>query len=170
MKFIFSCFLLLTVVTATAQHCPFDGYSVITVRFKEPLPTGARVFLKQIPLAETDSCKYGSRPVNKSFLWNTDSAFNSHSEITAEWFKKRLRNELDFTEGRWCVYLGDAETYCIKSGKENPNNYEYIPKSYRVVVEQDGKEIKSVPVPKDRVYKMCSTAGSWERIRSVMIE
>ena len=153
-----------------AQHCAFDGTSVIVVHFNSPLKENTKVVLQQVSEADTDSCLYGEFIHAEYFLNNRDSAFNySGNSYKQEKFISNLDNYYDFTKNNYFVTLSDSKRFCIQR-KGTTNDYVYKPKKFRIVLLENNREVFSTDVPEGFVFPLCSAKGSWERIRSVKVQ
>lgn len=166
MRFLVLLLFIGIVGIVNAQHCPFDGYYVVTVHLNKPLPNDYQLFLEQIPTADTDTCKYGQELTYKAFMRDRSEAFVNNGEGSISRFNRGLDNDFDFTKDNYFIYIGDSQRNCIY---EDPNtgDYTYFKKSFNVVLKKDKTILLTVPVSENNVYRLCTSSGRWSRIKPI---
>ncbi|MFN8288813.1 MAG: hypothetical protein U0U70_01025 [Chitinophagaceae bacterium] len=163
--------LLLILATANAQHCPFDGSSAVLIRLLDTkgLPvtdTLYACFLAETDTAISDSCTYAEGPIHLPFRDIGEELikkYNGGWETRAATYVK----ETTFNQkGYRVIVLNQAETYCmLKRG----NDFDFHFRTYEIQVMKAGQKIKTIPVEKESIYNLCSSAGKWSRIIPVEI-
>lgn len=170
----FGLLLWLTIISGKthAQHCPFDGASVIVIQLKNKAGRPVNDSLIKISLTEmpnnyADSCTYATGLLSLPF-----------TAIEKGWMEKygtgwknsatHLLKATGFTsvKGYRVVVLNQAQSNCmIKDG----NDFIYRERNYNIEVVQSTGNKQSIPVPADRIYKLCTASGKWSRIQAIEI-
>lgn len=158
--------LLLFAGGAAAQHCRFDGTSLVVIHLinsqgKSISGAKGNLSLREIDNPNPDSCKYTkgllalpfSTPLN---IFKTFDYFKL-SELTDEY----CEGCTFLSKGYYAVKLGTAEDNCII---EKGNEYDYQPRKFEVVYNR-GMISQKIEVPKDSIYSLCVANGRWSRIK-----
>ncbi len=169
------CLLLLLTIGLTkgnAQHCPFDGGTVVLIQLKNKSGKPVNDSLVQINLSETanpyaDSCTYATGLLNLPF-----------ATIEKGWIEKygnswkntaiHLLKECKFKtkQGYRAVVINQAQTNCmIKNG----NDFIYRERNYTIEVVQMNGAKQRIVVPANRKYALCKGSGKWSRIQPIEI-
>jgi hypothetical protein len=147
-----------------AQHCPFDGTSIVLI--KVPNKTGKTDFiLKEVNNPKADSCTYAAGLLEEMFQ-PIDSFYAENQWIRT--YEKRYKMQKIKSKGNLYVKLNQATADCmIKNG----NNYTYIKRHFIITFKnKKTNKIEQMDVPESKVFKMCTTSGSWDRFEAIKIE
>lgn len=160
-------FLFFCLSPAIAQHCPFDGSSIIflkTISSKKALNKK----LPELILHETGNknpslCTYSDKNIEATFLpINKFYSNNTHLKD----YEKKLSVELH-NRGDYFIILSQAETECMK---KNNNDFDYTQRKFEVhFVNPATNKIVSISIPKEKIYMLC-TNGDWNRITALEIK
>jgi len=162
-------FLLIAFLFAckvNAQHCPFDGSSMIVIKLmdkkgkvisslKEP------VILAEINNPKADSCSYAKGLLSIPFENLNKALINKYD--WASWAKKYSANCSFMKPGHFAVVLGQAQETCML---ENGNDYQK--RTFEIRVKR-GDKTTIVNLPEEKVYHLCTDAGPWTRIKPIEI-
>lgn len=159
-------FLIITLfnIKILAQHCPFDGASIVILNVLDK-KNKTDFVLKEVDNPQADSCTYAEGLLQKSFQ-PIDSFYAENHWIKT--YEKRYKMQKISSKGNLYVKLTQATADCmIKNG----NNYDYIKRQF-VITFKDKKtgETEQIDVPENRIFKMCTSAGSWDRIEAITVE
>jgi hypothetical protein len=164
------CFWLLP-LNAFAQHCPFDGTSMVVIHLVDQKGKDIDKFEGGLALREVENdhpelCTYAPDIVKQNFL-EAKTAF--YETRDTDRFKDTLDKycpECTFLKpGYYAAKLSQATEECmIKHG----DDFDYKPRKYEVQVDHDGMT-QNVPVPKDRIYSLCTAQGRWSRIQPIQV-
>lgn len=158
--------------TMLAQHCPFDGSTVILIQVKnkagKPVVSPAFTFtLIENPNALADSCTYAPGQLALPFAGIKDSWINRYEGLWVKRATERLK-ECNFNNkpGYMSVVLNQAQESCMV---KNGNDFDFRERMFTIQVKQ-GNDIKqTILVPVDRKYALCTAAGKWSRIKPITI-
>lgn len=165
---IFSCILFFA-VSGVAQHCPFDGASMVVIKLKDKKGTIVTtlkdsIFLVEVNNPLADSCSYEPGLLKLPFGSVTENLINKYD---GEWKKRSATyvKECSFIKpGHYVVVLSMAGSSCML---HNGSDYKYLERKFEIRVKK-GNTIKTLlPVPSTSIYKLCTGAGSWMRIKAI---
>lgn len=154
-----------------AQHCPFDGAAAVIIRLpltQENLSadTSVRFFLVETDTLLADSCTYAKGALHIRFRSIDDALVKKYPnswEYRAELYTK----EAPFNQpGLLAVVLNQAEASCMLNRN---NQFTYIKRKFGLQVFKDQQLIRQIPVPMEKIYSLCTSAGSWSRIQPIEI-
>jgi hypothetical protein len=149
-----------------AQHCPFDGFSIVVVQLKTAKTGKPRTMegytMELRNKATADSCQQ----INKSFdavqavlIDSADAVFKSYAA--------KFANARIFKPGHFAVLLRDDELRCTQDNnglnKAQKQSFEvfYVFRKFR--------RRRSVTVAVKNIYPLCTVHGSWNRIQPIVI-
>lgn len=158
------CWLLQFGSHPTAQHCPFDGFSIVVVQFKSA-KTGKHRTMEGYTVQlrkedETDSCQQINKPfdaVQTVLIDSADAAWKGYTD--------RFANARIFKPGHFAVLLRNDELNCMANARGNAKKQQleifYVFKKFR--------KRRSVTIKSKNIYPLCTTHGSWNRIQPIVI-
>lgn len=154
-----------------AQHCPFDGSNAIIILVKDK--TGkilanpsVSISLSEIDNPIADSCAYAKGLLDIHFGTIEESLIKKYAGSWEMWAVDRIKECSFNSPGYFTVVLGQAEISCMI---DNANEWQYIQRHYEIRI-KDGDVVKQVVPTTDKdFYKLCTTAGSWTRIKPIEI-
>lgn len=147
-----------------AQHCPFDGTSIVLIKVSNKTDK-TDFMLKEVNNPRADSCTFEKGLLEMSFQ-PIDSFYAENQWIRT--YEKRYKMPKIASKGSLYVKLNQATANCMI---ENDNNYIYV-KRHFIITFKDKKtnRIAQIDVPEAKVFKMCTASGSWDRIEAIEIE
>jgi hypothetical protein len=147
-----------------AQHCPFDGTSIIMLKIKGG-KTISKITLREKENHKADSCSFAQGLLTLVFQPIDTLYARNH------WVKDReVRYKVTplSKKGDYYVTLNMAQVDCMIA---KSNEYTLLKRhfvlSYRE--EKTGKTVELV-VPNKKIYSLCSSYGSWDRIKAIRIK
>ncbi|MCU0404596.1 MAG: hypothetical protein MUE99_08605 [Chitinophagaceae bacterium] len=153
-----------------AQHCPFDGLYTIALRVKtagkkSPAPV---FYLLEKETDRKDTCRFTNRV--DSIPFNTEKEVRAAlkadpTSTRSRYLPRSLKTDFNFLKGNQVVFLNMSAKDCMVV---RGNDYDYIPREFIIRYNYGGKEWE-VAVAAESVFGMCSTKGSWKRIKPVDI-
>jgi hypothetical protein len=155
--------VLFLATKSQAQHCPFDGTSIIMLKIEGDKQAISNIILQEVRHSNIDSCRFANK-----FL---DVVFQPIDSLYAQnhWVAKREKYPKILSEkGDYYVTLNMAQVDCmIPKG----NEYTYLKRHFMVSYHEvkTGKIIK-VDVPNKRIYSLCTSHGEWDRIRAIKVK
>lgn len=150
-----------------AQHCPFDGTSIIMVNIYSNgvLQKGNdyNLVLREIDNPNPDTCKYAKGILLKNFKSVTELHKQNERILARE---KTSKVDLS-AKGNFYVLLNMAETQCMQP---SATDFTYYDRKFLIGVtnKKTGKKI-SLGIPKNKIYSLC-TNGDWSRINALEIK
>lgn len=124
------------------------------------------IALAETDTAKADSCTYAAGPIHLSFRSIGEELikkYNGGWETRAATYVKETTFD---QKGYRVIVLNQAETYCmLKRG----NDFDFHFRTYEIQVTKAGQKIKTIPVDKESIYNLCSSAGKWSRIIPIEI-
>jgi hypothetical protein len=161
--------LLITVsffsTNSHAQHCPFDGTSIILLKIKGKKEVISNIMLLEKKNPKVDSCSFAKGLLNIAFQ-PLDSLYDENNWVRNYQLKYNVSPMS--AKGDFYVTLSMAHVDCmIPKG----NEYTHL-KRHFVVSYQDKKtgKVVEMDVPDKKIYSLCSSYGSWERIKAINIK
>lgn len=154
---------LLAAYSASAQHCPYDGYFLIVVRVTDSLGkpvTGARLELRVSTVVS--GIKTTEPLFTKEFLpvkpLLTDSLNLLPNKNVLEQFCRQ------------CHFLGEGY-YAVKLEQRErrpppSNSHDSATTAYHFEVWKDNKK---TTIPPAQAYRLCWSEGKWDRIQPVEV-
>jgi hypothetical protein len=162
--------LLFLVLNATAQHCPFDGFSTVVIKVtglsnKEKCPI---FHLAEITAPHTDSCAF--IPGRIDYVFKTADQLKKQMRedsmgVFNRYMKPRLEKGQDFVSGHQVVFLTQPGKDCMI---ETNGDYRYLPRRFTVTYRYKGLQQKII-VAEQKVYSLCKAHGSWKRILPLVV-
>lgn len=155
----------------SAQHCPFDGGSIVVIKLTDSLGHPITSLKKPLLLTETanplaDSCTYAAGQLSILFGSPLEKLVKKYP---GSWEDRATRylDECSFNQpGYFVVVLIQAQTSCMI---ERNNQFNYIKRKFEIRQNSpEGNTLLSA-VPDDRIYSLCTSGGSWTRIKSIDI-
>lgn len=169
------CLLLLLTIGASktyAQHCPFDGGTVILIQLKNKAGKPVNDSLVQISLSETanpnaDSCTYAAGLLQLPFTSIEKGWIGKYGNSWKNNAIHLLKDSKFKTEqGYRAVVINQAQTNCmIKNG----NDFIYMERNYTIDVVHTNGTKESIVVPAKRKYALCTGSGKWSRIEAMEV-
>lgn len=164
--------LLLSFNQTSAQHCPFDGSSIVVIKLTDhngsPItepPTS--LFLTEITNPLADSCTYAEGQLRLKF-GNIES--NLIKKYTGTWEERAslYLQECSFNQpGYYVVVLNQAQRSCMVNRNQQ---FSYIKRQFEIRQKNGEGDVLLTDVPADRIYSLCTSSGSWTRINAVEVE
>lgn len=164
---LFACITLIV----NAQHCPFDGSTVIVIKVVDKKGKPVTKLNKPFRLVEidnpiADSCSFSKGLLEKNFAKSDSAIMNRYSGSWKSWSQKYKDCPL-FKPGCYAIVLSMDQSDCmIKQG----NDYRYRERKFEI--QYEGKRLKAklrTPIPAERYYSLCTDGGSWCRIKPMEI-
>jgi hypothetical protein len=150
-------------IKSYAQHCPFDGTSIIVLKIKGDKRAISNVILREVKNPQVDSCRFANKLLNVIFQ-PIDSFYAQN-----RWVKNRENRPKMLSEkGDLYVTLNMAQVDCmIPKGNEYTHRKRHFVVSYKE--EKTGKTVEIV-VLDERVFSLCTSYGEWERIKAIVVK
>jgi hypothetical protein len=167
------CLALLLTLAATAQHCPYDGGSLIAVKLVNAKgamlnPSAYTAYLEEVDNPVADSCTYAEGMLKlklldkKAFYVSCEDHYHNYSEA----LKKRLQQKGVTGNANLFVIINQAETECML---KNNNDFDYRTRKFVVRVEHNGEWV-TVPVPGSGVRSLCTNnSKGFEHFEAVVV-
>lgn len=157
------CLLFLSQNTV-AQHCPFDGAHIVLIKITDK-EHKTDFMLQEINNPMADSCSYAKGLLSLAFK-PIDSLYAKNHWF--EEYEERYKMQKISTKGAFYVKLGQATRTCmIKEG----NNYRYIKRQFIITFKNKMTDtIEQMEIPNDKIFVMCTSAGSWDRFEAIEIK
>jgi hypothetical protein len=150
-------------IKSQAQHCPFDGTSIIMLKIKGDKKEVSNITLREINNPKVDSCRFENELINVVFQ-PIDSLYARN-----HWVKSREnRPNMLIEKGDLYVTLNMAQVDCmIPKGNEYTHRKRHFTLSYQVV--KTGKTVE-MDVPDNRIFSLCTSYGEWKRIKAIVLK
>lgn len=154
-----------------AQHCPFDGSSAVIIRLPDiqgslDKDSSLAIFLVETDTLLADSCTYAEGALKIKFRSINDALVKKYPN-TWEYRAGKYVLEAPFNQsGLLTVVLNQAQASCML--KRN-NEFNYVKRKFELHVVKDGRIIQQLPVPPEKIFSLCTSAGPWTRIQPVEI-
>jgi hypothetical protein len=160
-------FIILSLCFSTktnGQHCPFDGASIVLIKVMNDTDN-TNFMLKELDNPKADSCTYAKGLLEMKFQ-PIDSFYADNHWI--ETYEKRYNMQPIKSKGDWYVKLNQATADCmIKKG----NDYTYLKRHFIITFNSKKTgEKEQIVVPETKIFKMCTTSGSWDRFEAIEIK
>ncbi len=162
---VLSCVLMLAVVSLQAQHCPFDGTTVLTVQPDAPLKPGQFIVLHEIQVDTARKCSYTRRGRIDTLR---------HGPALDEWLKERFRGYFEeksaqmgnFTTGNYAFFTNGNQSECVEY---EGNNTKRSSRTFEIRLEENGTVRKRRTIDSSFFYLLCTSYGTWKRVQPVVI-
>lgn len=160
-----------TPVKNGAQHCPFDGATMIVVKLintkGQTLPTHDKeIILYEKENPNADSCTYAQGQLAITFK-NLNKALIHKYENSWTDLAKKMTKDSDFMKpGHAAVVLNMAQATCMVN---NHNQYVYYKRAFEIAIKKNGSILKTITVDESRMYNLCTSAGPWKRITPIEV-
>jgi hypothetical protein len=146
-------------LNVTAQHCPWDGGSLIAVKLVNKKGqsinfTSDVATLMEIENPDTSLCTYAEGLLKKPLL-NTTEFFTTGNRFGynyGEPLRKRLKDMGVIDKSNLLVCLNQAETSCMI---KKDGDFTYKTRKF-VIVYRKGKQMTRVPVPPEAIRSLCT--------------
>lgn len=157
--------LLWRMAILSAQHCPFDGKSIVFVKVEGHRKNISNLRLEEIDNPVADSCKYEPGLLTMYFS-PIDSIYDENSWIKA--YEKRQKKTKLKKKGHFFVTFGMAASSCMLTKN---NQYVYQKRKFCIKYESklDG-QTHTATLDNNMIFSMCTSAGSWQRFEAVKIK
>lgn len=162
---------LICIKQSAAQHCPFDGSSIVVIKLTDssgnPITKpGSAIFLTEKPNTLADSCTYATGQLNLAF-GNPENNLIKKYEGTWEERASLYLTECSFNQpGYYVVVLNQAQRSCMV---ERNNQFSYIKRQFEIRQKKADGNVMLTDVPADHIYSLCTSSGSWTRIKPIDI-
>lgn len=163
MKFTFLLVLLIPFF-AFAQHCPFDGTMILVVKASKPLKSQEYITIEETTTYPLNICSYGNNALKDTLKAHYSDIFVDNRRWYFEKYLKMGKN--DFTKGNYLLAKTYTQIQCVEI-KKDEKNYEYPEiheRSFILKRIKKGKVVKEKAISSKNFYKLCTSAGSWDRI------
>lgn len=170
-QYLTALFFLICIKQAAAQHCPFDGSSIIVIKLTDSsgnaiTKPGSAIFLTEKPNALADSCTYATGQLNLAFGNPENNLIKKYPGTWEERAALYLK-ECSFNQpGYYVVVLNQAQRSCMV---DRNNQFSYIKRHFEIRQKKAEGNILLADVPADRIYSLCTSSGSWTRINAVEV-
>ena len=151
-----------------AQHCPFDGTSIIMVNIISTngilqKSNAYDLVLQEIENPNPDTCEYAKGLLKIDFKPVTEM-YKQNKNIPD--YEKKINVSL-IKKGDFYVLLSMAETQCMQP---SGNEFTYYDRKFLIVItnKKTGKQ-NSFIIPRDKIYSLC-TNFKWDRIKPLEIK
>lgn len=166
-------FFFIAVFSATgfAQHCPFDGSTMLVVKLtdsKGDPVTSMRdsLFLAEVDNPKPDSCSFAKGILILPFKNLREGLLNKYEGAWKNWALRLSAGSEFMNPGHFAVVLNQAEHNCMITDKDD---YRYIQRKFIIEIKQDNVVRPLAEVPSENFYSLCTNAGLWTRIKSMEI-
>lgn len=168
------CLLLLTGISknTVAQHCPFDGSTVVVIQVKnkagKPVITPAlAITLIENSNDAADSCTYATGLQQVAFTSIEKSWIEKYGNSWKNTATHLLKaTDIKTKQGYMAVVLNQAQANCmIKNG----NDFNYRERTFTIQVSRGNDIQQTIEVLPDQKYKLCTGVGEWSRIKPIAI-
>ena len=154
-------------VNLTAQHCPYDGGSMLVIKLTDSKNKVIGNAAGMLSLVEIDnpnapSCKYAEGMLVKAFLPPLDAFMLRYKNQGEEAFRTYCENCSFTKEGYYAVVLNQAENVCMITKPDGSDYERYAPRKFEIRYSNGGKE-QTMKAPDERIYSMCLGTGEWSR-------
>jgi hypothetical protein len=161
--------LLITVsffsINSHAQHCPFDGTSIILIKIKGKKEGISNLTLREKKHAKVDSCSFAKGLLNIAFH-PIDSLYTENKWV--EDYQLKYNVSPFSARADYYITLSMAHVDCMIP---KSNEYTHLKRHFRVSYQYDKTEkVIEIDVPDKKIYSLCTIYGSWERIKSTKIK
>ena len=147
-----------------AQHCPFDGASIVLIKVSNETDKMDFV-LKEVNNPKADSCTYAEGLLEIAFQ-PIDSFYAENHWI--ETYEKRYKMQKIASKGSFYVKLNQATADCML---KNGNNYTYLKRHFIITFKNKKTDkIEQIEVSDSKIFKMCTASGSWDRFEAITID
>ena len=160
--------ILLSTCKAIAQHCPFDGSSMIVIKLidKKGKPISSlkdTIILAEIHNPKADSCSYAKGLLSIPFEDLNNALINKYDNAWVSWAKKYSANCSFMKAGHFAVVLNQAQESCMIE-----NGYSYQKRIFEIRI-KIGDKTTVVNVPEEEIYHLCTNNGPWTRIKPIEV-
>jgi len=154
--------------TLAAQHCAYDGFYAIVIQPKHSSNLKMPVF-KVVQQYRMDSCAFTKQLDTLRFRtkeeWWAMAQTDSNGHLY-RWFFPDLEKRGDFLRSNLMVLFTQSGRYCMVP---NGNQYRFEPREFRLIWKA-GDQWKQLDIPDAFVFHLCSTAGTWQRIKPFEVD
>lgn len=146
-----------------AQHCPFDGTSIVILKVKNG-QNKTDFKLVEINNPKADSCSYGKGLLVLPFQ-PIDSFYSDNDWVQA--YEERYKMAQLSSKGQFYVSFSMAMVDCMLA---RDNDFEYLKRQF-ILTFKDLKtgKLGQIKVSKKSIYSLCISYGSWDRIKPILI-
>jgi hypothetical protein len=174
MRYFILLFTVMLSVGLCAQHCPYDGATMIAVKLLDEkgqmLNTSKdTIYLMEIDNPEAGSCSYAEGLLKKPLLTTTEFFIKGNEKYGpnfGETLKKRLKAMGVIDKVNLLVGLNQAERDCmIKKDKD----FEYRRRKFVIIYNAGNKKI-SIPVPPEAIRSLCMDSKDFIDFKPLVIK
>lgn len=168
---VFICLLIFLTSQVTAQHCPFDGGSLIVVHLtdeqgKEMTNISSDLTLVEIDNPEAKSCTYAEGLLTKNFLPTKQTLQTKYQRYWENWIEPEYKDWILLNAGYYAVGLNMAEETCMI---KKDGDFSYKKRQFEIRYPANGLQ-EIVKVDKKKIYSLCTDGGKWTRIVPIEIK
>ncbi len=155
-------------ITSNAQHCPFDGLSIILIQSEAALNKNSikatEYILLEIDNKKVSECAYSKKLVDKTFK-PADSIYKENNWISK--YEEKLGVSLK-DAGNYYVLLNMAQVNCmIKKG----NDFIYRERKFVIIpIDKKNKKQKQITIEPSFIYSLCTSKNDWQDIKPVILK
>ena len=170
-KIITALIVLISLKQSAAQHCPFDGSSMVVIKLTDSLGHPITALKDLLILSETtnplaDSCTYATGQLSILFGSPLEKLVKKYPGPW-EYRATQYLAACSFNQpGYYVVVLNQAQHSCMV---ERNNQFNYINRQFEIRQENTEGNILLTAVPAERIFTLCTSGGSWTRIQPIDI-
>ena len=161
MKYLFATIVVsLLLLKSSAQHCPFDGTTLVAVKFigkdgKVMRWDKDSVYLIEVENSDAAKCTYATENIKKPLI-NATAFEKYYSNTGNEAYKKAIKKRLEgikvWNDSIYIITLNQAERSCMIK-KDNDFTY----KSRKFAISYfNGKKQSQFSVPGNAIQSLCT--------------
>ncbi len=172
MRYLFFIIATLFSLNMCAQHCPWDGGTLISVKLvtKYGRPwnlTKDTAYLLEVENPDASMCSYAEGLLKKP-LFNTTTFFttgNRYGPNYGETLRKRLKGMGVIDKSNLLVSLNQAEKSCMI---KKDGDFTYKDRKF-VIICESGKHKVSVPVPPAAIRSLCTSSKDFLNFEPIVV-
>lgn len=157
-----------------AQHCPFDGGSMIVVHIVDAkgdpviIGDGPYLQLQEVENGDAGKCSFNDGLVNRTFERPAQAFLVRYKNQGPESFSTFCKDCAYNAPGYYSVIMGMSEQSCMIKSTEGNGYEKYVPRKYEIRFTGSGPT-QTVTVQPDQIHSMCLGVGKWSRIKPIEI-
>lgn len=158
-------------IQTLAQHCPFDGGSLVVVHLTDEQgkiisPDSVNLTLVEVDNPQADSCTYAEGLLKKPFLPNKENLQTRFKDFWDYWIEPHTKDWILLNAGYYSTSLNMSETSCMI---RKDRDFSYKKRKFEIHYQDNGVN-KTIKVDEKSIYPLCTNAGKWTRIIPIEIE
>lgn len=160
-KLIILCLSIL-IQNVNAQHCPYDGASVLFIKNKNPKTTSP---IKLVEIVEPNNCKCSIKP-DQNIL-----EFENSEKLFRKSFKHNIEIDIAkfaFDKENFAVIIGQADEVCMIDIAFD-SSIASVERKYEIQYYKNN-QLQKIPLDRKYVFGMCNRYGTWNRFRAMEID